>query len=62
MLFLRWMMNRENKRRDSEPRNTTYDEVYVERENDDGTTEKIRVDKVGITMILDRLVWLLISC
>ncbi|EKM74774.1 hypothetical protein AGABI1DRAFT_132891 [Agaricus bisporus var. burnettii JB137-S8] len=45
MLALRWVMTRENKRRDSEPRDTTYDEVYLERENGDGTIDKIRVDK-----------------
>jgi hypothetical protein len=55
MLYLRWMMNRENKRRDNEPRDTTYDEVYIERDNGDGTIDKIRVDKVGMDGTLDKL-------
>ncbi|KAF7760061.1 hypothetical protein Agabi119p4_11756 [Agaricus bisporus var. burnettii] len=45
MLYLRWIMSRENKRRDREPRDTSFDEVYLERDNKDGTIDKIRVDK-----------------
>ncbi|KAF5347296.1 hypothetical protein D9756_009974 [Leucocoprinus leucothites] len=45
LLVLRFIMNKENKRRDAETRDTTYDEIYVERKNSDGSIGKIRVDK-----------------
>jgi hypothetical protein len=48
MLLLRFIMDRENKRRDTETRDTSYDEVYIERVNSDGNAEKVRVDKVRI--------------
>lgn len=46
LLLLRHIMNKENKRRDAETRDTTYDEVYIERVGDDGSVDKFRVDKV----------------
>lgn len=49
MLLLRFIMSKENKRRDTEPRDTTYDEVYIERVDSEGNIDKIRVDKVRIT-------------
>lgn len=48
LMVLRYIMYRENKRRDSETRDTTYDEVYIEHINSDGTIDKIRVDKVRV--------------
>lgn len=45
MLALRTLMDRENTRRDRETRDTTYDEVYIERVNSEGAVDKIRVDK-----------------
>ncbi|KXN91604.1 hypothetical protein AN958_12722 [Leucoagaricus sp. SymC.cos] len=45
LLLLRIIMNRENKRRDAEPRDTTYDEIYIERVKGDGGIDKIHVDK-----------------
>jgi len=41
-------MDRENKRRDAETRDTTYDDVYIERENSDGKIERMRIDKVYV--------------
>ncbi|KAF9447764.1 MFS general substrate transporter [Macrolepiota fuliginosa MF-IS2] len=45
LLILRYIMNEENKRREVESRDTTYDEVYIERVNSDGNADRIRVDK-----------------
>ena len=36
----------ENKRRDAEPIDTTYDDVYLEVKGSDGVMEKVKVDKV----------------
>ncbi|KXN86949.1 hypothetical protein AN958_09446 [Leucoagaricus sp. SymC.cos] len=44
-LILRVMMDRENKRRDVEDRDITYDEVYIERPDEKGVVERVRVDK-----------------
>ncbi|EIW74735.1 MFS general substrate transporter [Coniophora puteana RWD-64-598 SS2] len=45
LLLLRFLLARENKRRDVEPADDTYDEVYIERVNEDGKVEQVRVDK-----------------
>jgi len=49
-------MNRENKHRDAETRDVTYDDVHIERKNSDGQTEKVKIDKVHLnysyTMIM----------
>ena len=47
MLVLRYMFNKENKRRDAEEHDSTYDNVFVEENLDDGTVEMKKVDKVG---------------
>jgi len=39
---------RENKRRDVETRDVTYDDVHIERKNSDGKTEKMKIDKVHL--------------
>jgi hypothetical protein len=49
MILLRRIMSKENKRRNAEPKDTTYDEVYIERVNSDGSIDKIRVEKVQIS-------------
>lgn len=43
-LAIRWVLSMENKRRDREPLDQTYDNVYLERMND-GLIEKVKVDK-----------------
>lgn len=44
MLTIRWYLSRENKRRDAEPADHSYDNIYMER-TVDGVTEKVKVDK-----------------
>ena len=43
---IRWILARENRRRDLEPRDHTYDDNWVEIARDDGTVEKVKVPKV----------------
>ncbi|KAF8962206.1 MFS general substrate transporter [Flammula alnicola] len=45
LLAIRYVLSSENKRRDNEPIDDTYDDVYIERIGKDGETEKVRVDK-----------------
>ena len=47
LLIIRYHLSSENKRRDAEPLDTTYDDVYIERMDKNGDMEKVRVDKVG---------------
>ncbi|KAF8073573.1 MFS general substrate transporter [Lyophyllum atratum] len=44
MLIIRWHLSRENKRRDNEPVDHSYDDVYIEK-TVDGVTKKLKVDK-----------------
>ena len=46
LLVIRWHLARENRRRDLEPRDHTYDDNWVEIIRDDGTIEKVKVPKV----------------
>lgn len=46
MLLIRVLLLRENKKRDAEPRDDTYDDVYIEVVLPDGTRTEKRVDKV----------------
>ena len=48
LLVIRWYLARENRRRDLEPRDHTYDDNWVELMRDDGTVEKVRIPKVFI--------------
>jgi len=43
LLTIRFVLSRENKRRDSEPRDETYDNVYVTRETADGKKVTVKV-------------------
>ncbi|KAE9405892.1 MFS general substrate transporter [Gymnopus androsaceus JB14] len=45
LLLIRFHLNRQNKIRDAEPRDDSYDNVYIERVNDDGTVDEIKVEK-----------------
>ena len=47
LLAIRYILSSENKRRDNEPIDDTYDDVYIEKLGKDGQTERIKVDKVG---------------
>ncbi len=64
MLTIRAYLFFENKRRDGEERDTTYDEVYID-VTKDGVTKKIRLDKVRTSlpvrrqlMVLFRNTWI----
>lgn len=45
LLTIRYVLSSENKRRDNEPVDDTYDDVYIEKVGKDGQTERIKVDK-----------------
>jgi hypothetical protein len=47
LLTIRYHLSSENKRRDNEPVDDTYDDVYIEKLGKDGQKERIKVDKVG---------------
>ena len=49
ILGLRYMLHSENKRRDGEQRDETYDDVYLTQETKDGIQSEKRIDKVWIT-------------
>ena len=55
ILILRYMLHSENKRRDGEQRDETYDNVYLMQEADDGIQSEKRIDKVWITVIIPYL-------
>lgn len=46
MLIIRFMLLRENRRRDAEPKDDTYDNVYLQVINEDGKTVERRISKV----------------
>ncbi|TFK22098.1 membrane transporter [Coprinopsis marcescibilis] len=50
LLALRIMLYFENKRRDNQPRDTSYDEMYMKKEEEDGTIIKQRVDKAFLDL------------
>ncbi|KAG7086386.1 hypothetical protein E1B28_002343 [Marasmius oreades] len=45
LLILRFLLARENKRRDAESRDDTYDDAWIERVNEKGEKERVKVDK-----------------
>ena len=51
MLSIRLLLSRENKRRDLEPRDTTYDDIYIERVID-GKVMQVKVEKVRYSVLL----------
>ena len=51
ILGLRYMLHSENKRRDGEQRDETYDDVYITQETEDGIQSEKRIDKVRITVM-----------
>jgi MFS transporter, ACS family, allantoate permease len=46
LLAIRYILAKENKKRDAEENDTTYVNVFVEKKHDDGTIELKRIDKV----------------
>lgn len=46
LLIIRFILHRENVKRDAEPVDTSYDDVYIERVNSNGVAEKVKVAKV----------------
>ena len=50
LLLIRNLLARENKRRDAEPRDDKYDDIYIEVVLPDGTRTERRVDKVGVSL------------
>lgn len=47
MLIIRGMLARENKKRDNEPHDDTYDDVWLKQTDADGKVVERRVDKVS---------------
>ncbi|KAK0466080.1 MFS general substrate transporter [Desarmillaria tabescens] len=45
LLAIRYLLSAENRRRDAEPVDTVYDDVYIEQLKEDGVMEKAHVDK-----------------
>jgi hypothetical protein len=50
VLLLRFMLARENKRRENQPRDERYDAVFIDQELADGTRVEKRVDKVFLDL------------
>ena len=48
LLIIRFVLSTENKRRDREQLDDSYDDVYLEKVGKDGQAEKVKVDKVKI--------------
>jgi ACS family allantoate permease-like MFS transporter len=49
LLFsIRVLLSRENKRRDTEPRDNSYDDVYVARIDEKGNRVEVKVSKVRV--------------
>lgn len=49
LLILRFLLAAENKRRDREPPDTTYDDVYIEVVQSDGKVVQKKLDKVRVS-------------
>jgi hypothetical protein len=56
LLFsIRVLLARENKRRDAEPPDDTYEDVYIVKIDDDGIRKEVRVAKVRVQFFLTSL-------
>lgn len=67
ILLLRFMLAAENKRREAEPYDDTYDEVYIVVSDADGNATEKKVDKVcalllGPWTLVDRHGWVGLIC
>jgi hypothetical protein len=47
LLIIRYVLATENKRRDREQLDDSYDDIYIERIGKDGQVEEVKVDKVN---------------
>lgn len=45
---IRVLLARENKRRDAEPRDNTYDDIYIARIDEKGNRVQVKVSKVRV--------------
>ena len=54
LLIIRYVLSSENKRRDQEQLDNSYDDVYIERMGKDGQVERVKVDKVIILVVYVR--------
>ncbi len=52
MLSIRWLLARENRLRDAEPVDETYDDVYIEVVTPDGKRVEKKVSKVNLLFIV----------
>ena len=52
MLVTPMYLARENSEHDKEEHDPTYDNVYIVQKSETGTTEKVKVDKVGYTLCI----------
>lgn len=48
LLVIRFMLSRENKKRDAEPVSDNFEEVYIEQVTADGKRIEVKVDKVRL--------------
>lgn len=46
LLVIRWHLSRQNKIRDAQPYDATYDDVYIEKADAEGVMHKLKIDKV----------------
>ena len=60
LLIIRYFLSTENKRRDREQLDNSYDDVYIERMGKDGQVERVKVDKVKNVLDLDSNYFVLI--
>ena len=56
LFFIRVLLARENKRRDAEPPDYTFDDVYVVTTDKDGNRAEVKVPKVRISVLSGKLV------
>ena len=50
LLFQRYILNKENKKRDREPQDLTYDDVWVKLTNENGEVIEKKVDKTFLDL------------
>jgi hypothetical protein len=61
LFIIRVLLARENKRRDAEPRDDTFDNVYVVKIDEDGNRSEVKVSKVRVSSLwLRRDIWLIV--
>ena len=62
MYSIRLLLSRENKRRDNEPHDDTYEDVYVEKVMEDGSRVEVKVLKVSCSLDSHLLSMLMADC